>query len=503
VVFFSFISEYIRIFRYYFNHKIDTRLSQDSYLFNLVQICEISWFSSLFVIMKQELRLEQKQILTPQLLLNLKLLVLPNLELEILIRNELEQNPVLEIIIEGAEEIDKNLEISEIQENKDEFDIADLISDDTYSFPLPSKSVSDITEIKTAAKTTFEDTLLPIVKSLLSENDIPIAEYIIGNITDDGFLPIPIQEISNTLNTNPDHIKEIINIIQQIEPCGIASQNLQEALLCQLEVLGYDKNSLEFKVVHDYYDVLLKRHYSNIAKALGVTDSDLMSAILNIQTLETRPARRYLNIPAEYISPDFSIEWRDDNLIGNINDETIPVLRIAHRFRDIVLHPKDFTSEEVNFARTKLQNALNLIKAIESRKKLLRRILQYIISTQHEFFINGKEFIKPISIKNTAEFLGVHISTLSRACSGKYVETPVGIYPLKFFFTTGIGEHSRHSIKEKIQNLVNGEDKNKPYTDDEIVTLLTEQNIKLSRRTIAKYREELNIPGSNDRSAKR
>lgn len=474
--------------------------------------------------MKQELRLEQKQILTPQLLLNLKLLVLPNLELETLIRNELEQNPGLEIIIEGAEDTEKNLEISEIQENKDEFDIADLVSDDTYCFPLPSKPVSDITEIKTAPKTTFEDTLLPIVKSLLpaspklapplkllatrgprgeSENDIPIAEYIIGNITDDGFLPIPIQEISNTLNTNPDHIKEIINIIQQIEPGGIASQNLQEALLCQMEVLGYDKNSLEIKVVHDYYDVLLKRHYSNIAKALGVADSDLMSAILNIQTLETRPARRYLNIPAEYISPDFSIEWRDDNLIGNINDETIPVLRIAPRYRDIVLHPKDFTPEEVNFARMKLQNALNLIKAIESRKKLLRRILQYIISTQHEFFINGKEFIKPISIKNTAELFGVHISTLSRACSGKCVETPVGIYPLKFFFTTGIGEHSRHSIKEKIQNLVNDEDKNKPYTDDEIVVLLAEQNIKLCRRTIAKYREELNISGSNDRSAKR
>lgn len=361
---------------------------------------------------------------------------------------------------------------------------------------------TDITEIKTIVKSTFEDTLLPIVKSFISENDVSIAEYIIGNITDDGFLTIPLDEISNTLNTPLEHIKEISTIIQQIEPGGIASHKLQEALLCQLGILGFGIDSLEVKIVRDCYDLLLKRQYSNIAKLLDVSESDLTSAILNIQTLETRPARRYLNTPAEYISPDFSIEWRDNILVENINDETFPVLRIAPRYREIILHPKDFTPEEVDFARNKLQSALNVIKAIESRKKLLRRIINYVISTQQEFFIKGKEFIKPISIKQTAEVLGVHISTLSRACQGKYVETPVGIFPLRFFFTTGIGEHSRHSIKEKIRDLINTEDKIRPYTDDDIVALLAQQNIHLSRRTVAKYREELNIFGSNERLKK-
>jgi RNA polymerase sigma-54 factor len=146
---------------------------------------------------------------------------------------------------------------------------------------------------------------------------------------------------------------------------------------------------------------------------------------------------------------------------------------------------------------------LNLIKGIESRKRLLYRIINYIIISQEDFFVKGKEFIKPISIKQTAEALGVHISTLSRACQSKYIETPVGIFSMKYFFTTGIGDLSRHSIKEKIRDLINNEDKTKPFTDDEMVNLLVQQNIHLSRRTVAKYREELNISGSSERNEKR
>lgn len=459
--------------------------------------------------MKQELRLEQKQIVTPQLLLNLKLLALPNLELEILVRNELEQNPALELISEPTEPTEKETETTaenesdiELATTNDEFDIGELISDDVYSLPSEAEATVDSTEITTCNKNRLEDTLLTIIKAQLPEADTPIIEYILGNLDEDGFLPIPVEEISQTFNTTPEHIKDIIKTIQQIEPGGIASQNLKQALLCQLKLQGFDENSLEVKLIRDHYELVFKRQYAKIIKSLGITESDLSSAILNLKNLEPKPARRYLFRTTEYINPDFSIEWRDNNLVAVINDETIPVLRIASRFREMLLHPKNFTEEEVNFARQKAQGALNLIKAIEARKRLLLCIVNYIIISQREFFLRGKEYIKPIPIKSAAEEIRVHISTLSRACQGKYVETPVGIYPLKFFFTTGIGEHSRHSLKEKIQNLINSEDKTKPFTDDEIVNLLAQQNIHLSRRTVAKYRDELSIPGSTERKEK-
>lgn len=459
--------------------------------------------------MKLELRLEQKQIITPQLLLNLKLLVLPNLELETLVRTELEQNPALELIAEGGEqgketELQNEPDSEQLPEtNKDEFDITDFISDDTYALPSAPDSTFDITETTSIPQSSLEDTLLPMVKAHINENDVSIAEFIIGNLDEDGFSTIPIEEISNTCNSTPEHARKIINIIQQIEPGGIASSDVKEALLCQLEILGFDNKSLEVQLIREHYGLFLKRQYTKIEKAMGISESDLSSAFLNLKNLDPRPARRFYSNRTEYINPDFNIEWRGDNLVSTINDETFPMLRISPRYREILLQPKQFTPEEVNFARNKLHSAVNLIKAIESRKNLLRRIIDYIITNQKQFFIDGKEFIKPIPMKNAAETLGVHISTLSRACQSKYVETSVGIYPLRFFFTTRIGDHSRHSIKQKIQNLILEEDKNKPYTDDEIVTILAQQNIHLSRRTVAKYREEQNIPGSNDRIAKR
>jgi RNA polymerase sigma-54 factor len=462
--------------------------------------------------MRQELRLEQKQIITPQLLLNLKLLALPNLELETLIRNEIQQNPVLEIITEESEQtVKEETELPltqeesepETNENKDEFDIAELISDDSYALPTDSSDKIDISETIDRTKTSFEDTLLPIVKDLISEKDYEIAEYIIGNITDDGFLLVPNEEVIKTLSISPEHLNEILNIVQHIEPGGIASRNLAEALICQLEILGFDNNSKEVKIIREHFELLLKRNYAKIAHLLDISENEISTVLSNLHSLETRPARRYLNIATDYISPDFSIEWYDNKLIGNINDETFPVLKIAARYREIIIHPKNFTPDEVEFARNKVQNALNLIKGIEARKRLLHRIVDYIILTQQDFFVKGKEFIKPISIKQTAEALGVHISTLSRACQGKYIETPVGIFSMKYCFTTGIGDLSRHSIKEKIRDLISKEDKTKPYTDDDIVNLLAQENVHLSRRTVAKYREELNISGSSERIEKR
>ncbi|MCX7784762.1 MAG: RNA polymerase factor sigma-54 [candidate division WOR-3 bacterium] len=446
--------------------------------------------------MNHELRLEPKQILTPQILLNLKLLSLPNIELEGLIRMELEKNPVLEIATETNEE-----ETQLFETESDHIDMMDFPIGEPDIFTSGSTPVIDSSEITVKPKTSIEENLLPIVKSVVHQEDFPIAEYIIGNLDENGFLTISLQEISNTFNIPLERVQNIVKQISQIEPGGIATSNLQECLLSQLQYIGFDENSPEVKIIRDYYDLLIKRQYQKIAKLLKIEESSLSTILENLSGLDPRPISRYFSSTPEYVMSDFSIRWQGDNLVGSLYDETIPVLRIAPRYREMVLSPKEFSEEEVQFAREKLKNAIMLIKGIESRKQTLKSIIQFIISHQKEFLTTGnKEQIKPISIKDAASNLNIHISTLSRAIQGKYVDTPVGIFPLRFFFTTGgSGEHSRHSIKEKIQNIIAQENKARPYTDDEIVKILAQENIKLSRRTVAKYREELKIPGSSER----
>ncbi|MEO0075368.1 MAG: RNA polymerase factor sigma-54 [candidate division WOR-3 bacterium] len=459
--------------------------------------------------MKPDLQLTQKQIITPQLITNLKILTLPNPELETLVQNEIEQNPALEII-SGTEEANQTdtemieFESDIIQDtNKDEFDLKDLLVDDSAIFNENNISLNDALETTAITKESFEQNLLNIIIPRLSNSEIPIAEYIIGNLDNQGFLKITIEEICQHFSVSAETVTKIIHLIQQIEPGGIASHNLQEALLIQLKILGFSDNSIEVIIIRDYYDLLLNRNFSKLAENLKVSENIIYSAILNLKQLDPVPARRYLNITTpSYINPDFTIIWQNDKLIGFLNDENIPSLRIARNYRDILLNPKNFSDEIVKFARSKVQNAINLIKAIESRKTLLQKIINYIIENQLEFLTKGKEYLKPLSIRTLAEKFSVHISTISRAIQGKYVETPVGIFPLKYFFSSGVGDFSRNSIKEKISNFISNEDKKNPLTDDAIVKLLANENINISRRTVAKYREEMNIPSSNDRIQK-
>lgn len=459
--------------------------------------------------MKPELQLTQKQIITPQLITNLKILTLPNPELETLVQNEIEQNPALEIISDTEETNETDTEIIEFESditqdiNKEEFDLKDLLIDDSAIFNDNSTSPNDTLETTAIIKESLEQNLLNTIIPRLSDSEIPIAEYIIGNLDNQGFLKITIEEICQHLSVSAEAVTKVIHLIQQIEPGGIASYNLQEALLIQLKILGFSDNSIEVIIIRDYYDLLLNRNFSKLADSLKVSENIIYSAILNLKQLDPVPARRYLTTTTpSYINPDLTIKWQNDKLVGFLNDENIPSLRIARNYRDILLNPKNFSDEIVKFARIKVQNALNLIKAIESRKTLLQKIINYIIENQLEFLTKGKEYLKPLSIRALAEKFSVHISTISRAIQGKYVETPVGIYPLKYFFSSGVGDFSRNSIKEKISNLISNEDKKNPLTDDAIVKLLANENINISRRTVAKYREEMNIPNSNDRIQK-
>ncbi len=464
--------------------------------------------------MKQELLLEQRLLLTPQLLLNLKLLALPTIELQSLIQHELETNPVLQSTEEETEDtilpqekfISRSRTTSNEPENRaepsntEDYTITDFLQDDITTIPSVSEQKDfDPIETYSTASVSLTDVILPQLRSELDDLETPIAEYIVENLDEDGFLMIDQEEIINAFKIDKSLLNKILNRIQHIDPGGIACKNTQEALLIQLEILGYDKNSIEYKVVHKYYKQMCKKQYLVIAKGCNTTEKNVRDAILNIAQLDPKPARRFTQTSPVYVSPDFTVEWREDKLLAFLNDETLPQLRLSRRYQEVLLNPKIYSKEEVNFARTKFNGALMLIKGIESRKRTMRRVMDYILKEQQDFFQRGREFLKPASIQAAGSVLEVHPSTISRAIQGKYVETPFGIFPLRFFFVSGTGDVSRHSLKDKIKQIIDNEDKETPYSDDEISELLKNQGTKISRRTVAKYRDEMRIPNCTER----
>ncbi|MFB0509191.1 MAG: RNA polymerase factor sigma-54 [bacterium] len=466
--------------------------------------------------MKQELRLEQRLLLTPQLLLNLKLLALPAIELQSLIERELETNPVLQSLEEETEEatISKGKffdrvstppqpsrpEEKPLSENTEDYTLADFLQEDTGRLPLDREQPEfDPIETISRASVSLSDILLPQLRAMLDESEIEVAEYIIENLDGEGFLIITEEEILRAFKIDQNKLNKILSIIQHIEPGGIATRNTQKALLVQLEILEYDKDSLEYKILRDYYKPMCKKQFSAIARKCNVTEKNVKDAILNIIQLEPKPARRFTQSNPIYVSPDFTVEWREDKITAVLNDDILPQLRLSRHYREVLLNSKVFPKEEVNFARAKFNSALMLIKGIESRKKTMRRVMNYILKQQYEFFQRGKEFLKPASIQDAGAALGIHPSTISRAIQGKYVETPFGIFPLRFFFVSGTGDVARHSLKDKIKQIIENEDKQTPYSDEEIAEILSKQGTKISRRTVAKYRDEMKISNCSER----
>lgn len=507
--------------------------------------------------MKQgmELGLSQKldlgQYLTPQLILNLKLLQMPTLELEAAVRQELEENPALE-------QVDEDLEASGTDEQQvietvesvlaesqgqmteavgavaphapvssdsesaptatelrpgeidtpqelpaDAYSVDDLMPDDGGLPGLPSsgrqEGGADPWELVAEPEPDLRESLLPRLQAVLPEEDARVAERVLDFLTEDGFLAVEEAELSRNLDVDLGQLHRILYVIQRIEPGGIGCRNQQHAFQVQLELLGADPAGLEFQLVTIYWNLLLAKKVDRIARLSGTNEEQVRNAVAKILTLEPRPARRFSSDRTEYVSPDFSVELRDGRPVAEANDDTFPRLRLSRRYVEILRNPKAFSREQVLFAREKFNRALLFLRGIESRRRTLRRLMDLVVRDQEDFFLKGPEHLKPATIKGAAERLGVHPSTASRATSGKYVETCYGIFPLKYFFCAGTGDKSRMSIKERIRQMVEAEDKSCPLSDDDMVRLLQKEGIKVARRTVAKYRDELGIPGRNQR----
>ena len=476
--------------------------------------------------LKQQLEMR----LTPQLILQMKLLQVSALDLEQMVREEMEKNPALEESdgSPGTVEADviasisgpapeaaapvpaENVPAPETNETQiethpgEEYTINELMPDDGWSPTAYAGSGADedqtsAVELAAGPAQSLVECLMPHLRSVLSEDDARIAQFIIESLDDDGFLTMTDEEIAQQQQIDGDHLRSILYAIQRLEPGGIACHDRRESFLVQLELAGTDRASLERKLLTDHWELLVKKQTARIAKLCGVTEDQVRRAVQRLLTLETRPARCFAPGTPDYVSPDFSVEWQDDTLVASANDERFPRLRLSQRYVEILKSPKSFSPEQVRFAREKLQRALMFLKGIESRRRTLKRLVELIIEQQHDFFLHGKQHLKTATLREAADIIGVHASTVSRAIAGKYLETDQGIFPFSYFFKAGAGDKSRTSIKQKIRAIVDAEDKQNPLSDDEICSKLKLEQISISRRTVAKYRAELGIPGCSDR----
>ena len=483
---------------------------------------------------RQELKLSPQQI---QLM---KLLQLPLIELEQRIKEEMEINPALEDVHDSDydeneptvdDSTDDNGENDDYNDDEinfskdDEFDINDYLSEEDredYSYKLQANNYSgddDDYEAPIANEETFQDYLnQQLAYHDLTEEQLEIGQYIIGNLDDNGYLNRPVANIVDdmlfTMNvsTTEEEVSEVLRIVQQLDPPGIAARDLQECLLIQLKRLQEDNPfhkdySLAMTIVKDFFDEFTKKHYDKISKKLEVSNRDLKAALDEILKLNPKPADASSSSTKNihYITPDFFVYVRDGKVELSLDGRNAPELRVSKSYLkmlDEFSNSKDNRSkqEAVQFVKQKIDSAKWFIDAINQRQNTLYITMKAIVDIQEEYFLTGDETqLKPMILKDVADKVGLDISTISRVANSKYVQTPYGTHLLKFFFSEGItneeGEEvSTREIKKILKDAVENEDKANPMTDEQLMFVLKEKGYPIARRTVAKYREQLGIP---------
>lgn len=477
--------------------------------------------------MKQKLLIQQKllQKLSPQQIQVIKLLEIPTLQLEQRIKKELEENPVLELDGEGQEpdeenEIRDDAEINNDVDN-DEFTFDDYFEDDdipTYKLNTNNFSKDDVyVDIPFSVGTTFHEFLYEQLGMVnFTEEQQQLAEYIIGNIDDDGYLRRDLTSISDDLAFNmnmevsEEELLHILSVIQQFDPPGVGARDLRECLINQLNKKNGHDQKIAFHILSDYFDEFTKKHYSKIQARLELTDEDLKNAIDFILKLNPKPGSSYnnpLNKSNQHIVPDFILEIENGELNLSLNQRNVPDLKINETYLGMLRALGDShkdknknKKEALQFVKEKLDSAKWFIDALQQRQTTLLLTMSEIINFQQEYFQDGDETkLRPMILKDIAERTKLDISTISRVSNSKYIQTHFGIYPLKYFFSEGLqkddGEEvSTREIKKILQDCIDNEDKRKPLTDDKLASILKKKTYNIARRTVAKYREQLGIP---------
>ena len=458
----------------------------------------------------QSLQIKQVQRLSPLQIQTIKLIELPRLELEQRIQKEIEENPVLDEVVDDTEEEDgtpKKVSLSEYS------------NDDTPSYKLyvnnqgkDLKPQYNTFQVKESFHQSLENQL---GFCRLDNRRHQIALFLIGMIGNDGYLRRDTESLVDDISfktgieTTEDEIEEIIEIIQGFEPAGVGARDLRECLLLQLEPSEKESEARSDArtILEDYFDEFTKKHYNKIISKMGIDEERLKAAIAEIRHLNPMPGGQIddsYSDQAQQIVPDFLLEMKDGELVMSLPKYSIPDLRINKRYADMLMDSAGSKSkgdkEAVSFVRQKLDSAKWFIEAIKQRQNTLQRTMEAILEFQHDYFMDGDETkLKPMVLKNIAEKTGFDISTISRVVNSKYIQTHFGIFPLKYFFSEGLvnseGEEvSTREIKKILVSSIEEEDKRKPLTDEELVSVLKEKGYNVARRTVAKYREQLSIP---------
>ncbi len=467
-----------------------------------------------------DLKLTQKLILTPQLQQAIKLLQLPQLELTQAINQELIQNPFLEEVQEEPQVTTPQAE----QENNSTETADDMVIplekmmrfmvDDYFEergcdgrdlgYFNPGIEAPPSFEQFTSSSTTLYDHLnWQLRLADLSEEEKEIAEAIIGNIDENGYLKAPLEEIAEITNQPVEKVEKVLRIVQDLDPPGVGARNLKECLLLQIKALGLEGTLVE-KIVQNNLRELEKKNYKAIVKQYNATLEDVMMAVSIINELDPKPARNFASHETNYIVPDVFVERTEDGFKITLNDEGIPRIRLNSYYRKLLMNQKDLTKEERKFLNEKLRSAMWLIKSLDQRNRTIYKVTESIVKFQREFFEKGKDYLKPLNLKTVAEDINMHESTVSRVTLNKYLACEHGIFSFRYFFSSALrnkqgDEVSSTIVKEMIKKIIEQEDPKKPYSDQKIADILKKQNIKIARRTVAKYREELKIPSHSKR----
>ncbi len=464
--------------------------------------------------MHQSQNLSLQQVLAPQLQQSLLILQAPLLELRNLVQQEMETNPVLEELPdEPTSDERKDAETASDEKFKEEFDKLAKLDDEWRDYMAQSGSYTGRSQEADDKRQFFFDSIATqetlqqhlmgqLNQTVLSTDDRKTAELTIGNIDDNGFLQTTPEEMALNTGIPREDFENMLTLIQSFYPPGVGARDLRECLLIQLKREG-KQNSLEYKIIAEHMPDLGKRRFPEIARRMGISVEQVQKCANNIAQLDPRPGQIFAASPQNYVLPDVTVEKVNGDYQVILNGEQIPHLRISNTYKDIMA--QDGNGNEVkDYIRDKIRSGKFLIKSIHQRQQTISNIAHQIVSRQRDFFEHGSAHLKPMTMVQIADAVGVHETTVSRAISGKYISTPQGLFEMKYFFTPGYqtaaGESmSNTSVKEAILDLVRSEDGNSPLSDKEIVEILSQRGIPIARRTVAKYRTELNILPSNMR----
>lgn len=484
----------------------------------------------------QSAQLRQDMRINPRLYQAMELLYMPLLDLEQHLKEQMAENPFLEMQdADDGKEVELKEDTLDEPMGDDQVDWEEILLDGFevggHRQQYEHREFFEPTPVE--AQDLHDHLLGQLTLLSISEREVRLGEEIVGNIDDDGMFACEPNECLKGINDWLEEVRpgvrakaeeitdeaarmselaeieivfrmyelkevdHMLSVIQGFDPPGVGARNVRESLLIQLLNRGA-KDSLEYRIVDNHFDQLIHRHTSDIAKAMGVKPIEVQDAADSISHLDPKPGSKYSTAPEEYVIPDLIVELIDGDYMVFANDTSLPRLRVSQAYREVAKDKKAFTGENKEFIANKLNAANWMIQAIEQRRQTMLKVMNFIVERQRQFFLRGVQHLKPLTLREVADHIEMHESTVSRVTNKKFVQTPRGVYSLKYFFSSGLStvsgdDISARGVQDKIKILVTNEDSQKPLTDQAIVNLLEGEGIKIARRTVAKYRDQLSI----------